>query len=73
MESLLSKYHLSGHLSYPDKKAWKYVIKIMASLEASVEGKWKRGVIILEIKLKIIAELENDRSQRLVSKLWNQW
>ena len=35
---------------------------------ASVEGKQKRSVVTLETKLKIIAELEKDRSQRLVAK-----
>ena len=34
----------------------------------SVEGKWKRSVVTLETKLKIIVELEKDRSQRLVAE-----
>ena len=33
---------------------------------ASVEGKRKRSVVTLETKLKIIVELEKDRSHRLV-------
>ena len=34
---------------------------------ASVEGK-RKSVVTLETKLKIIAELEKDKSQRLVSE-----
>ena len=55
VEPLLSGPRLSGHLSYPDNKAVKL-------------KKRKRSVVTLTrtLKLKIIAELEKDSSQRLV-------